>query len=193
MATQDKYDRQLRMWGSDGQSKLNKSKIICLGITPSGTECLKNLVLPGVGFIKIVSDRKIEQRDLGTNFFLSPEAVGKNMVENLLENLLELNSDVQGQGVVSSPQEYFKNHQDELKDFSLIICDGLSLVGLESKSQNLAIQINEFCEENQIKLVYIRSFGQIAYLRLYDKCFTSKKSLLIHQLSNQRKMEKSMT
>ena len=99
MATQDKYDRQLRMWGADGQRKLNLAKIVCLGLTPAGTEALKNLVLPGIGFIRIVSDAKVTERELGRNFFLRPESVGKDIASEALSNLLELNPDVKGDSI----------------------------------------------------------------------------------------------
>jgi hypothetical protein len=79
MATQDKYDRQLRMWGPEGQRKLNRSHILCLGLTAAGTEALKNLVLPGVGHVHIVADAKVTQRDLARNFFIDVEQLGSPM------------------------------------------------------------------------------------------------------------------
>ena len=81
MATNDKYDRQLRMWGNDGQKRLNSSSVLCLGLSPAGTEALKNLVLPGIGSIHIVSNRKVSQRDLAQNFFVDVEAIGHDLSE----------------------------------------------------------------------------------------------------------------
>ena len=48
MATDDKYDRQIRLWGAHGQRILSTSHVLLLGASPSGTEALKNLVLPGI-------------------------------------------------------------------------------------------------------------------------------------------------
>lgn len=81
MSTTDKYDRQIRMWGPHGQKKLNKSKIVCLGLSTAGTETLKNLVLPGIGSITIVSDRKVDETELGSNFFVTAQQFGKNLAE----------------------------------------------------------------------------------------------------------------
>jgi len=129
MATQDKYDRQLRMWGSDGQRRLNGSRILCLGISSTGTETIKNLVLPGVGYFEIVSDRVVTKRDLGNNFFLPPEFVGKSYASAALETLLELNPDVSGKATDMCPKKYFKeNLSGKPCQFSLIICDGLDFV-----------------------------------------------------------------
>ena len=60
MATNDKYDRQLRLWGSHGQRKLGQGKCIMLGTSSAGSETLKNLVLPGFGNITIVDDKLVE-------------------------------------------------------------------------------------------------------------------------------------
>lgn len=128
MATDDKYDRQLRLWGAEGQHKLNTSLILNLGLTAAGTETLKNLVLPGVGFIRIVSDQKVEARDFHRNFFVEPGSEGKNIAEEVLNNLIEMNSDVKGDFRVVSVEDYIENHIEELKKATLIIVDGLNFV-----------------------------------------------------------------
>jgi len=56
MATTDKYDRQLRLWGSSGQRALGSTLVVLLGSSACGTETLKNLVLPGVGSFLVVDD-----------------------------------------------------------------------------------------------------------------------------------------
>lgn len=47
MATDNKYDRQLRLWGSAGQKALMEANILLVNAGATGTETLKNLVLPG--------------------------------------------------------------------------------------------------------------------------------------------------
>ena len=72
MASDDKYDRQIRLWGSHGQKILSSSHILLcnyllninkikykwnlylVGANPSGTETLKNLVLPGIKRFTVV-------------------------------------------------------------------------------------------------------------------------------------------
>jgi hypothetical protein len=46
MASTNKYDRQLRLWGRNGQKALVESKLLLLGASCTGSETLKNLVLP---------------------------------------------------------------------------------------------------------------------------------------------------
>lgn len=43
-----RYDRQIRLWGEDGQRALESAKICLINATATGTETLKNLVLPGL-------------------------------------------------------------------------------------------------------------------------------------------------
>ena len=54
MATTDKYDRQLRLWGAQGQRALAATTVVLVNATAAGTETLKNLVLPGVGAVHVV-------------------------------------------------------------------------------------------------------------------------------------------
>ena len=77
MATDDKYDRQIRLWGGHGQRLLANSKVLLLGAGPSGTETLKNLILPAVGKITIVDGENVTERDCGNNFFVTQESIGK--------------------------------------------------------------------------------------------------------------------
>lgn len=65
MATDDKYDRQIRLWGAHGQMQLSSSRILCLGASASASETLKNLILPGILEFTIVDSAVVEERDLG--------------------------------------------------------------------------------------------------------------------------------
>lgn len=65
MATDDKYDRQLRLWGREGQRRLGSARLLVLGSSATATETLKNLVLPGVGSFTIVSVSKRRRRRWG--------------------------------------------------------------------------------------------------------------------------------
>ena len=97
-ATEKKYDRQLRLWAAAGQQALEEAHVLLLNDGPgtAGIEALKNLVLPGVGSFTIVDDNEVELQDLGLNFFLSEESLGKSRAEETCRYLRELNPEVQG-------------------------------------------------------------------------------------------------
>ena len=77
MATDDKYDRQLRLWGGHGQRLLGNSAVLLLNATGAGTETLKNLILPAVGRFTIVDHVNVTERDCGNNFFVTKDSIGK--------------------------------------------------------------------------------------------------------------------
>ncbi|ROW08096.1 hypothetical protein VPNG_06134 [Cytospora leucostoma] len=98
-----KYDRQLRLWAASGQAALESANILLFN-TGSGTvgiETLKNLVLPGafavgIGSFTIVDDATVTEADLGLNFFLAEDSLGKSRAQSCTELLVELNPEVQG-------------------------------------------------------------------------------------------------
>ena len=84
-----RYDRQLRLWGDSGQSKLNQAKILIIGNGITALETAKSLILPGVGSITIVAS---EEKNNCQNFFHTIEDLQQlNPSVNLseLQNLPE--------------------------------------------------------------------------------------------------------
>lgn len=91
-----KYDRQLRLWGDHGQAALEGTRVCLINATATGTEVLKNLVLPGIGFFCIVDHEIVKAPDLGSNFFVDAQSLGSLRAEVTTRLLLEMNSDVKG-------------------------------------------------------------------------------------------------
>ena len=93
-----KYDRQLRLWAAAGQQALEDAHILLInsGSGTVGVETLKNLVLPGIGKFTIADSNIVDQADLGINFFLDEDCLGKSRAESCVRLLQELNPDVQG-------------------------------------------------------------------------------------------------
>jgi len=56
----NKYDRQIRLWGTLGQKRLSEANVALLGSSGAGIEALKNLVLPGIGHISVWDDRTVQ-------------------------------------------------------------------------------------------------------------------------------------
>lgn len=100
-AKEKKYDRQLRLWAASGQQALEEAHVLLInhGSGAVGVETLKNLVLPGVGSFTIVDKGKVEEADLGVNFFLEEESLGKGRAQECCRFLEELNPEVKGTAV----------------------------------------------------------------------------------------------
>lgn len=134
----DKYDRQIRLWGADGQRRLGEAKVALLNCSGPGVEALKNLVLPGVGHIDIWDQRKIELSDLSGCFFYAYEDVGtdtkyvgKFRAEVACANLIEMNPDVKGSAFVRSPKELIVDQRNKLKEYTLVVVGDVGLEELK--------------------------------------------------------------
>ncbi len=100
-AKEKKYDRQLRLWAASGQEALENASVLLLnsGSGVVGVETLKNLILPGIGNFTIVDGEKVQESDLGVNFFLTEKSLGKSRAAECCRYLNELNPDVKGRAI----------------------------------------------------------------------------------------------
>ncbi|SMY27522.1 unnamed protein product [Zymoseptoria tritici ST99CH_1A5] len=101
-AKEKKYDRQLRLWGANGQIALEETHVLLIqgsGTGVTGIETLKNLVLPGIGHFTILDSAIVDEADLGVNFFLEDASLGKYRAEETVKYLVELNPDVAGHAI----------------------------------------------------------------------------------------------
>lgn len=117
-----KYDRQLRLWATTGQSNLEKSHICLINATSTGSEILKNLILPGIGNFTIIDDRKVTNADISSNFFLKSQDLHKDLASAVQRNLNELNTDVHGYSIIKSLSNILANEADSFWDqFNVVI------------------------------------------------------------------------
>lgn len=114
-----RYDRQLRLWASSGQTNLENASILVLGATHLGACTLKNLILPGIGSFTLVDGSKVTDYDLGNNFFVNADSKGKGRAQEVVTNLCELNPAVKGYAREDSPHTFITN--DSLEAYTLII------------------------------------------------------------------------
>ncbi|KEG08269.1 ubiquitin activating enzyme [Trypanosoma grayi] len=93
-----KYDRQLRLWGRDGQQALAESHVVVLGATVAAAEMLKNMILPGIGLFTIVDDALVDDEAMGNNFFVTMDdyAARRPIAVALVQNLGKLNAQSRG-------------------------------------------------------------------------------------------------
>eukprot|EP00943_MAST-04B_sp_MAST-4B-sp1_P004728 g4728.t1 len=159
MATDNKYDRQLRLWGAHGQRALSNAKICVLNAGPTGTESIKNLVLPGCGHVTIVDSKTVTDNDLANNFFVEPGSIGKNRGEVVVELLKEMNPDVQSCTFINqSPAEIIQRSPNFFVTFSLVIA-----TQLDERSTQI---LGAVCYNANIPLIVSFSYGFIGYVRV---------------------------
>jgi ubiquitin-like 1-activating enzyme E1 A len=71
------YDRQIRLWGAQAQERIRNANILLVSLRALGTEIAKNLTLAGVQSLTIVDDSVIVDEDLGCQFFIREEDIGR--------------------------------------------------------------------------------------------------------------------
>ncbi|KAL4921429.1 hypothetical protein BDW62DRAFT_174671 [Aspergillus aurantiobrunneus] len=131
-----KYDRQLRLWAASGQQALEESRVLLVnsdgpwgskstGVSGVvGVETLKNLVLPGIGGFTIVDPAVVTEPDLGVNFFLEHDSLGKPRAEETCRLLKELNSDVEGNFRSKPIAKVLQEEPEFLEQHKLVLISG---------------------------------------------------------------------
>ena len=152
-----RYDRQLRLWGDHGQVALEKSRVCVVGATATATEVLKSLVLPGVGHFTILDGKKVTGEDIGNNFFLDKESLGKVRGSVATRLLLELNPEVRGDYVDESLEQVLSERKDFFLNFDLVI---LTDIVNEKPLSNLST----FLWEHNVPLMVVRTYGLLGYV-----------------------------
>ncbi|KAJ3103065.1 NEDD8-activating enzyme E1 regulatory subunit [Phlyctochytrium planicorne] len=153
-----KYDRQLRLWQAHGQQALESSRVCLLNATATGTEILKNLILPGIGSFTVVDGKTVEGSDVGNNFFLDQSCIGKNRAKSAAVLVGELNEEVSSFHVDEDSAAIIENRPEFFKQFTIVITLDLH--------EDSLLKLSDICWSNNIPLVVVRSYGFIGYLRI---------------------------
>ncbi|ONM10908.1 NEDD8-activating enzyme E1 regulatory subunit AXR1 [Zea mays] len=156
-----KYDRQLRIWGDQGQAALEKASICLLNCGPTGTEALKNLVLGGIGSVTVVDGSKVESSDLGNNFLLDEGCLGQPRAKSICSFLQELNDAVKAKFVEESPAHLIDTNPSFFSQFTVVIATQLP--------ESFLLKLDYICRKADIVLVAARSYGLTGLVRVSVK------------------------
>ncbi|CAG8979835.1 hypothetical protein HYALB_00002607 [Hymenoscyphus albidus] len=140
-----KYDRQLRLWAASGQQALEEAHIL--------------LVNSGIGKFTIADKAIVEEADLGVNFFLDEESLGKPRSEACVKLLQELNPDVKGDWYQLEKDQPLQTLLDQQK-FTLL------MYSLPIEPETL-LTIQNYANENKLPLFSIHSAGFYSAFRIH--------------------------
>ncbi|GME78243.1 unnamed protein product [Ambrosiozyma monospora] len=164
------YDRQIRLWGLEAQTRMRHSRILVLNLTSIGVEVVKNLMLAGIGSLTLCDSSILTEQDLNGNFFVDASQVGQLKVDAAFDRIQDLNNRVKfsvlkeslplGGKLSTSNTAVQKNiDPDTLKhyqNYDLVIATGLN-------RQQLS-QLNQITRNLQIPLYASGGHGLYAYL-----------------------------
>lgn len=154
---EQRYDRGIRIWGAHGQEALESARVCLLNAGPTGTEALKNLVLGGIHSFTVVDGAKVTPADLGNNFLLTAEGLATSRAQCATECLKELNESVGGSYVEESPGSLMNSNPDFFRRFTLVVATQLC--------ETDAVTIDKICRQHGVRLLLLRSYGLLGYLR----------------------------
>ena len=148
--------------GLETVKKISALKVFIYGLRGIGIETAKNIVLNGCQEVSIYDPTIVKINDLGSNFFLSEEDVGKKRRdEACIKKLAELNPyitittlDIEQK---SDIKEYITHFCEKIKKFNVIVIT-------ELQTMFFIAQIDSFCRANNIKLIYSFCFGLAGYI-----------------------------
>ena len=152
-----RYDRQLRLWGDHGQTALGRARVCLLNATATGTEILKNLVLPGITSFTVVDSAKVTACDLGTNFFLSGKYLGTSRARCCMQLLQKLNN-VNGEYIEEDIEDILDSNPEFLCQFTIVIATSLTEASLS--------RISQILWTSSIPLLFSRAYGLLGFIRI---------------------------
>ncbi|KAJ2250055.1 E1 ubiquitin-activating protein aos1 [Coemansia sp. RSA 475] len=140
------YDRQIRLWGMEAQTRLRSSSVCIMGITALSLETSKNLVLSGIGTLTLIDSHKITAQDLQVQYYFDQSHIGRPRDHVLAEQLQLLNPLVTIR-VGKSDQE--------LSGFDVVVH-----VDSYTKAQRVA----SACRSAQVNFVAAGAFGLFGFV-----------------------------
>ena len=158
----DLYSRSIFTYGMDTMQKLSTMKVLVIGMRGVGIETAKNIILNGPKEVDIYDPNPVKINDLGANFYLSEENVGKiNRDEACLPKLKKLNPYVQVSVLKveqkNTMEEYIKHYCEKIEKYNVVVFT-------ELHPMFFIVQIDNFCRSKNIKLIYGFCLGLVGYI-----------------------------
>jgi len=119
---------------------------------------LKNLVLPGIGSFTVVDGHSVSEADLGNNFFVDANSVGKSRASIITSFLTELNDLVSGHFLEKDPISLIKENPNYFTQFTLIIAADIP--------EEPLLQLSKIAFTHNIPIITIRAYGLIGHIRI---------------------------
>ena len=145
------YDRQIRLWGVEAQQRLQASRVLMAGrFGCVSAEISKNLILAGFG-ATIMDDGLVVPEDLGSNFVLTENGIGKNRALSAHARLQELNPMVSVTTNVNGTSSITSTFITEGK-YNVVV-----LSGPVPKTE--MIRVNQICRTVNCSFFYVDMYG----------------------------------
>lgn len=149
-----RYDRQIRVFGVEGQEKLKRSSVLVVGVGGLGSAVLYYLAAAGVGRIIIVDPEAVELSNLNRQIIHFTSDIGRDKVVSAREKLKALNPNVE---IISIKKRFDEKLGEELVPQVDVVVDALD-------NWDTRVILNRICVKYRKPLVHAgvrESYGQL--------------------------------
>ncbi|KIJ37341.1 hypothetical protein M422DRAFT_122423, partial [Sphaerobolus stellatus SS14] len=140
------YSRQLYLPYTEGFAAMKRmavSNVLIVGVKGLGVEIAKNIVLAGVKSVTVYDPEPIKVQDLGTQFFLREEDIGRPRGEVAVRRLAELNAYVPVKNLPGQPGQ----------EISVDLVKGFQVVVLTDVPLKKQLEINDWTHQNDVPFI----------------------------------------
>ncbi|CDW55986.1 SUMO activating enzyme subunit 1 [Trichuris trichiura] len=146
------YDRQIRIWGFKGQSRIMKSDVLLVGLGALGAESAKNLLLAGIRRLTLLDTAIVTEADVNQSILLTPDCVGKQRAAASLEACKSMNSFVE---VDALDKPVDSLCEEDIAPYTIVI--------LTDQSQPACNRACKLCRKLKIHFCSLSLYGTYAY------------------------------
>ena len=155
-------NRTEMVYGHDTIEKISQLKVFIYGLRGLGIEVAKNIILNGCQEVSLQDPSIVKINDLGSNFYLSENDVGKKRRdEACVKKLSELNPYVKVSTLDIEQKkdinEYIQKFIEKIKSFNVVVIT-------ELQTMYFIANIDAFCRNNNIKFIYGICLGLAGYI-----------------------------
>mmetsp|Transcript_8478 Transcript_8478/g.26441 ORF Transcript_8478/g.26441 Transcript_8478/m.26441 type:complete len:550 (-) Transcript_8478:4-1653(-) len=136
----NKFSRQNAALGAETTKFLGRMRLMVVGLRGVGVEVCKNCLLQGVSQLVVYDPTPVAIADVGCNFFLSAEDVGRPRAEVCVPRLQELNPEASISSV------------EEVSEGSVGSCSCVVFCG-DALGRSELLRWNEFCRSRRVETV----------------------------------------
>ncbi|KAI8608645.1 hypothetical protein BC830DRAFT_1154417 [Chytriomyces sp. MP71] len=148
------YDRQIRLWGLEAQTRMRTARILVIGVCGLAAEVCKNIVLAGIGSVTVLDSEPVSFRDIGANFFLTADDIGVNRADAAVVRIRNLN-----------PRVDVKSLKNDITSLDALFLANYDLVLVASKvSLKELTRVNNLCRASGIKFMSGAVYGTHGYM-----------------------------
>ena len=136
-AANEKYVRQIMLFGEEGQEKLKKSKVFVAGAGGLGSPVSTYLAVAGVGKIIIADFDCVEKSNLNRQFLHHEKDIGKEKIKSAKEKLFSLNPEIE---VETIKEKITDENADSIVPLCDLIIDALDNFDTRHVLNRLAVK-----------------------------------------------------